>query len=340
MGIIDWFKNRTGQFDSDGLSEETVRWAADKAITLTNPKLRIISNWQKRVSPSVGNAIRFMQGLVPIFPAARPLSQKSWAGDPALRAFFVTPKDIENLLARSDPLRAIFEKHPEIDEACLVLGMAISEQKTFGMAVRGDTIQRDVAQNVVCFSDHKTRLCAPDEAALRRVIGIEIFEYLISRALTEIGAERVERQELQANRALIRTRLKLLQQHGPGLGAMLGDDPAAASDQARLEAELLENERQLAEKGACEEQLAGELEALQAVLDQPQDYLAVAPMSLRLNTMNVVVDKTETGTDIDFAVIDLKGPIPVRRAFVIARVARADLPPPVSLNFRDALRYL
>ncbi len=207
MGIIDWFKNRTGQFDSDGLSEETVCWAADKAITLTNPKLRIISNWQKRVSPSVGNAIRFMQGLVPIFPAARPLSQKSWAGDPALRAFFVTPKDIENLLARSDPLRTIFEKHPEIDEACLVLGMAISEQKTFGMAVRGDTIQRDVAQNVVCFSDHKTRLCAPDEAALRRVIGIEIFEYLISRALTEIGAERVERQELQANRALIRTRL-------------------------------------------------------------------------------------------------------------------------------------
>jgi hypothetical protein len=340
MGISDWFRNRTGQFDNDGVPEETVRWAADKAITLTNPKLRMISDCQKRLSPSVVNSIRFMKGLLPSFPAVRPLSPKVWAGDPALRAFFVTAKDIDDLLARSDQLRAVFEKYPAIDEACLVLGMAIAEQKTFGMAVRGDTIQRDVAQNVVCFSDHKTRLCAPDEAALRRVIAIEIFEYLVSRALGEIGAERSERQELQASRSLIRTRLRLLQQHGPGLGAMFGDEPAAAGEQARLEAELLENERQLAEMGATEDQLAGELETLLAVLDHPQDYLSIAPAQLRVNTMNIVVDKTQEGTDIHFAVVDLKGPTPARRAFVIARVARSDLPPPKSLDFYEAMRYL
>lgn len=340
MGIIDWFRNRTAQFDGDGVPEETIRWAADKAVTLTNPKLRIISNWQKRLSPSIANAIRFMQGLVHTFPAVRPLSPKCWAGDPALRAFFVTPKDIDDLLSRSDQLRAVFEKYPALDEAYLVLGMAITEQKVFGMAIRGETIQRDVAQSVVSFSDHKTRLCGPDEAALRRVIGIEIFEYLVSRALAEIGAERAERQELQANRALIRTRLRLLQQHGPGLGAMLGDEPAAASEQARLEAELLENEQQLAEMGASEEQLTGELETLQAVLDRPEDYLAFSPLRLRLNTMNVIVGQTEAGTDIDFAIVDLKGPRPVRRAFVIARVARSDLPPPQSLNFYEAMRYL
>ena len=340
MGIIDWFKNRTGQFDSDGLPEETIRWAADKAVTLANPKLRMLPNWQKQLAPSIANAIRFMRGLAPIFPPVRPLSPKSWAGDPALRAFFVTPKDVDDLLARSDQVRAVFEKYPAIDEAYLVLGMAITEQKTFGMAIRGDTVQRDVAQNVVSFSDHKTRLCAPDEAALRRVIGIEIFEYLVSRALAEIGAERAERQELQANRALIRTRLRLLQQHGPGLGAMLGDEPAAASEQARLEAELLDNERQLGEMGACEEQLAGELETLQAVLDRPEDYLVFSPLRFRLNTMNIIVGEAETGTDIDFAVVDLKGPAPVRRAFVIARVARSEMPPPQSLNYYEAMRYL
>lgn len=340
MGIIDWFRDRKGQFDSDGLPEGAVSWGADKAIALTNPRLRMISNWEKRLSPAVATTIRFMQGLVPVFPATRPLSPKTWAGDPALRAFFVAPKDIETLLARSDQLRAVFEKYPATDEAFLVLGMAIAEQKTFGMAVQGDTIQRDVAQKVVSFSDHKTRLCAPDEKALRRVIGIELFEYLVSRALSEIGAERTERQELQANRALIRTRLRLLQQYGPGLGAMLGDEPAAAGEQARLEAELLENEKQLAEMGGCEEQLAGELETLQAVLDRPQDYLAISPLRLRLNTMNVLVGESETGTDIDFAVVDLKGQTPVRRAFVIARVARSDMPPPQSLNYYEAMRYL
>ncbi|NJD25352.1 MAG: hypothetical protein FIB06_08080 [Betaproteobacteria bacterium] len=340
MGIGDWFRNRTARFDDDSVPAETLRWAADKAVTLTDPKLRMVSGWEKRLMPSIANAIQFMRGLVHDFPAMRPLSAKVWAGDPALRAFFVTPKDIDNLLARSDQLRAVFEKSPGLGQAALVLGMSIAEQKTFGLAVRGDTIQRDVAQNVVSFSDHKTRLCAADESALRRVIGIEIFEYLVSRALAEIGAERTERHELQGNRALIRARLQLLQQHGPGLGAMLGDGPAAPSEQARLEAELLDNERQLAAMGGIEEQLAGELDALQSVFDRPQDYLAVAPKRVRLNTMNVVVGESEAGTDIDFAVIDLKGPAPVRRAFVIACVERSDLPPPKTLDYYEAMRYL
>jgi hypothetical protein len=194
----------------------------------------------------------------------------------------------------------------------------------------------------VNFSDHKTRLCGPDEAVLRRVIGVEIFEYLISRALSEIGAERSERQELQANRSLIRARLRLLQQHGPGLGSMLGEAPAEASQQARLEAELLDNERQLETMGGGEAALEGELETLKSVLDNPRDYLSIEPRRIRLSSMNVVLDetRTESGAEVDFAVIELKGAMPQRRAFVIGRLARAELPPPKSMNYHDAMRYL
>ncbi|MBK8890717.1 MAG: hypothetical protein IPN75_10105 [Dechloromonas sp.] len=138
--------------------------------------------------------------------------------------------------------------------------MAFTEQRVFGLGLHGEMVQRGVAQLTVNFSDHKPRLCGPDEAVLRRVIGVEIFEYLISRALSEIGAERSERQELQANRSLIRARLRLLQQHGPGLGSMLGEAPADASQQARLEAELLDNERQLETMGGGEAVMEGELE--------------------------------------------------------------------------------
>jgi hypothetical protein len=42
MGILDWFKNRPAQFDPDRVSDETVRWAVDKAITLTNPRLKLL----------------------------------------------------------------------------------------------------------------------------------------------------------------------------------------------------------------------------------------------------------------------------------------------------------
>ena len=342
MGITSWFKNRAGNFDADRVSGEMVEWAVDKAIMLTNPQLKLLPDCQKRLAPSVATTIKFLQGLVRMFPAVRPFSTKAWSSDPALRAFFVAPADVQTVCARSDNLRALFEKFPQLNEAYLVLGMAFTEQRGFGLALHGEVVQRDVARTTVNFSDHKTRLCAGDEASLRRVVGVEVFEYLISRALLQIGAERVERQELQGSRSLIRARLRLLQQHGPGLASMLGEEPAGPGKQAKLEEDLLENERQLEAIGGGESVLEWELENLKAVLDNPQDYLSIEPRRLRLSAMNVMLDEgsTDSGADVDLAVIELKGSPPVRRAFIIARIERNELPPPKSLDYHQAMRYL
>ena len=32
MSILDWFRNRSGRFDTDRLSEEMVQWAATKPL--------------------------------------------------------------------------------------------------------------------------------------------------------------------------------------------------------------------------------------------------------------------------------------------------------------------
>lgn len=342
MGILDWFKNRAGHFDPDRASDETVRWAVDQAIGLTNPRLKLLPNCHKRLTPSVETTIEFLRAQVHALPAVRPLSSTVWPSDPALRAFFAAPSDIPAVLGRSDNLRTLFDKFPEINEAYLVLGMAFNEQRVFGMALHGEMVQRDVAQTSVSFSDHRARLCDRDQALLRRVVGVEVFEYLVAHALSEIGAERVERQELQGTRSLIRARLRLLQQHGPGLGSMLGEVPAPRSEQARLQAELLENERQLETLGGSESVLEAELECLKSVLDHPQRYLHIEPRRLRLSPMNVMLDETSTdpAADVDFAVAELSGSPPMRRAFVLARVARTELPSPQKINFDDVTRYL
>jgi len=342
MGILDWFKNRPGQFDPDRVSEEMVRGTVEKAIALTNPRLKLLPNCYKRLTPAVEHSIEFLRAQVSILPAVHPLSAKAWSSDPALRAFFVAPSDIPAVLARSDNLRTLFDKFPDLDEACLVLGMAFNQQRVFGMALHGEMVQRDVAQTSVSFSDHRARLCGHDELRLRRIVGVEVFEHLVAQALSEIGEERVERQELQTNRSLLRTRLRLLQEHGPGLGSMFGAEPAAPSEQTRLAAELLENERQLESLGGSDSVLEAELETLKAVLDNPQRYLHFEPTRLRLNTMNVLLDEnsSERAADVDFAVAELSGANPLRRAFVLARVARAELPPPKKLDFDHAARYL
>ncbi|MFZ4538007.1 hypothetical protein [Propionivibrio sp.] len=342
MGILDWFKNRPGQYDPDRVSGELIQWAVEKAITLVNPRLKLLPNYHKLLTPAVETTIEFLRAQSSALPVVHSLSSKNWSSDPALRAFFVAPTDIPAVLGSSDNLRTLFAKFPELDEAYVVLGMAYNKQRVFGIALHGDMVQRDVAQTSVNFSDHRARICSRDEQHLRRVVGVEVFEYLVSQALTEIGEERVERQELQGNRSLIRARLKLLQQHGPGLGSMFGEAPAAHSEQARLEAELLENERQLEAIGGNESVLETELDCLKSVLDNPQRYLHFEPTRLRLSTMNVVLDESsiDRPLDVDFSVIELNGIPPVRRAFVLGRVARAEIPPPQKINFADAARYL
>jgi hypothetical protein len=342
MSIIGWFRHRPDQFDPDRVSGEMIQWVVDKAIALTNPRLTLLPDYRKRLIPAVERLFSFLRAQIPMLPAVHDLSPKAWSSDPVLKAFFVEPSDITAVLGAADNLRTLFAESPSLDAACVVLGMAFKEEQGFGMALRGDVVQRDVAQISVSFSDHRARLCATDELRLRRVVGIEVFEYLVGQALSQIGEERIEREELLGSRSLIRARLRLLQQHGPGLGSMFGADPAAPGEQARLDAELLENERQLEAIGGGESLLASELECLQAVLGNPQRYLCFEAKRLRLNTMNVLLDEhsTDKAADIDFAVVDLKGNPPMRRAFVLARVARAELPPPKKVNFDDAARYL
>ena len=342
MGILNWFKNRPGQYDPDRAPAELVEWGIDKAIALTNPRLKLLPGCQKRLTPAVATTIEFLRGQASSLPAVHPLSAKAWTSDPALRAFFVAPADITAALGASDNLRTFFAKFPELDSAYVVLGMAFKEQRVFGMALHGETVQRDVAQICVNFSDHRARICGRDESRLRRLIGAEVFEHLVAHALAEIGEERSERRELQENRSLIRARLRLLQQHGPGLGAMFGEAPAAKCEQERLAAELLENEKQLDAMGSSDSILEMELECLLDVLNDPQNHLHFEAKQLQLDAMNMVLDESTAApvASIDFLVAELHGTPPILRAFVLARVARSELPPPQTINFNDAARLL
>jgi hypothetical protein len=208
---------------------------------------------------------------------------------------------------------------------------------------RDETILRRVAQTSVSFSDHRAHVCGRDESRLRRAVGAQAFEYLLAQALAEIGEERVERQELEANRSLLRARLRLLRQQGPGLGSLYGNSPpAASSEQARLEAELLDNEKQLAAIGGNESVLEMELDSLREVLENPQRYLRAETRHLRLTPMNIVVDgeSSEAVVDLDVHLAELSGAAPVRRAVVVARVGREQMAQAPTMNLADAARYL
>jgi hypothetical protein len=184
MGILDWFKNRPGQFDPDRVSDEMVRWAVDKAITLTNPRLKLLPNCHKRLTPAVETTIEFPARAGP--GAARPCERFRRRSGLPIRP--CGPFSSHRRISRpSSAARTICApcstSSRNSTRRYLVLGMALNEQRVFGMALHGNMVQRDVAQTSVSFSDHRARLCGRDESRLRRVVGVEVFEYLVAHAL-------------------------------------------------------------------------------------------------------------------------------------------------------------
>ncbi len=341
MGILDWFKSRPEQFDGDHQSNQVTQWAIDKAVTLTNPRLKLVHSYQERLAPAVEVSVQYLRHTLQTLPAPIDVSPANWAGDPALRAFFVAATDIPSALARSSNLHTLFNKFPQLDAAYFILGMRYNEQRVLGVSLQGDVVQREVAQTVVGFSDPQARICGQRDSEVRLLLATQGYEYLVAQALSQIGEDRSERRELEDNRALIRSRLRLLQQQGPGLGSVFGAAPAGSGEQLKLEAQLLENERQLETIGSVQSALDAELDILCEVLANPQRYLNVEKKELRLSSMNVVLDQasSDVAADVVFSLAKLSGTPELQRAFVMARMARSELPE-MKINFAEAQRYL
>ena len=153
MGILDWFKNRSSLFDADRRSasrlsqfeaerraNEMTLQAIDKAVTLTNPRLKLVRSYQERLAPAVEISVRYIREIILDVPPPIPISAGLWSSEPELRAFFAAASDIPTSLGHSNNLRTLVEKFPSLEEIYLVLGMQISEQTVLGLSLEGNTV--------------------------------------------------------------------------------------------------------------------------------------------------------------------------------------------------------
>ena len=77
------------------------------------------------------------------------------------------------------------------------------------------------------------------------------------------------------------------------------------------------------------------------MLEVPERYIRFEHTRLRLSTLNVVLDgnSSEVASDVVFTMAVLSGVPKEKRAFVIASVARSELPE-VKLDIANAERFL
>jgi hypothetical protein len=328
MGLFDWWKRSEQQLDAGTVSEALIREATDYVVKMTNPRLTLVGRFRERLAPAVEAGIEHLRRVAATLPVPREASAASWASDPSIHAFFAVADDVPRLFSRSQEVQAFFARESTASEVYAVLGMALLRQKGLGMAMQGDVMRRDVPQTTYSFTDHKMRVLAASEPQLRREIGRRVLDQLALQVLARAGETQSRRQSLEHERALLRTRLRILQQQDAGLASMAGSgDAGREQDLPEVETRLEENERALAEIGVGADALEQELDDLVDVLSNPGREIEFASHRVLLTPMNVLVEGevTEPGREVEFHTVQLAGNPASGRAFTLVRFARADL---------------
>lgn len=327
MGILSWLLRTDNP--SDAQNAQQISELVERIMKL-HPQLRLARRSQARLAPAVATSLEYVGKLVDSVPAAREASATAWATDPCIHAFFASADDVASAISRSTELRMHFEQNPDLPEAYAVLGMEMTERHILGVGLEGETLRRDVPQTTVSFSDHQVRVCGRTDAELRVEIVWRLLDQLALEGLARIAAAKTRRDLLARERALLKTRLQLLERQGAGIRAVLGSDVAAESGElAQLQAQIEENERSLESLGLQEDALDRELDRVCEVFAEPERHIYVARKRLRLDRMNVVMEgkSAQVGEEIEFQIARIPTTPSRMRTFSLIRFARADLLP-------------
>jgi hypothetical protein len=325
MSILDWLWPRAGAKQAP---ESPQIGVLIERLLVLSPTLKLVPEWRERLAPALTQSVAYVREVVDRMPSAREASAATWMNDPYIHAFFAAPDEVAHVLSRSPELHTWFDRHPLARETYAVLGMAMNERRGFGVEQHGDEVHADVMQSTLSFDDHQVRVCGETESDLREQIVQRVVEQIALEGLEQIGADESRRDALEQERALLRTRLQLLTRHGAGTRRMLGEHAAEnAAEVARVEAQMAENEREIAALGLKSEALEHELGVICNVLGNPAQYTNVEMREVCLSPMNVVLANggPRASEPIVFPLARLPASPLGTRAFSLVRFARADL---------------
>ncbi|MBF6991442.1 MULTISPECIES: hypothetical protein [Cupriavidus] len=348
MTVLNWLRRRGKH--SDG-ARDAERAALAERVTRLCPYVRLVGGYRKRLAPALAIADRYVRDVVAGLPPASPASEATWNSDPYIHAFFATAQDVMPVFSRSSDLRDYFSGSASATEAYCVLGMEKQERRTLGVALEGDVMRTEVPQTTVSFVDHRVRICAATEAALREEIACRMLDQFALQALAEVAGGTTRRDRIEREQALLTTRLHLLEKQGVGMRSVLGESADTQADESeRLREQVAQNEAALAALSETEAPDAPggragmpdrQLQALVDVLTHAEASFVVEREAVRLSPMNIVVPPGSAGPGADLQLMTARVPgnPPLVRTFSLVCVARAGMLSPMQL-LDEAARML
>lgn len=313
--------------------------ALARAIDVIDPRLRLVAGHGRQLGPAAARSWRYARDFVGRLPAALEISPRRWNQEPALRMLFASARDITAILASHPQIGRVFSAHPEADCAYFLLGVGHKEKQVFGMEMAGDLLRQDVAQRVLSFFGHHVAVVGTDEASVRARLERQVYDALLNQALQRISLQATRRAGLERQRALLKTRLRILRGRADCLDGMF--DPDARLEAEEVEAAIERSTRELMALRSSAGTLQYTLRQARKVLLTPERYLRMHPWSARVDAMNRLLPAGAPPPcyEATFLEASLGSESPRAGAILLGRLPRAEWVPP-SLKLQDAHLYL
>ena len=261
--------------------EEMVDAAIEQAVDATNPWLRGLTGYRRKLRPAVLHAIDHIVALANNMQTPLELSRESYGRDRQLQLFFISSAQMETFL-RADPALAAFRTVAgnASRPAWAQLVMKCEQHRAFGADLLGETVVRDVPQVTVNMSGHRLLDPTANLAETRNHLMKRSYEHLLKLALARIAAVEHVREDLTQQRTLLQAKHDALEHSDWGFS-----EPDESSPQEiELHRQLADIEKQLLEVGGDDAYLEKDLEIL-------IDVLAHAEHQLWLDSLTLIVDR-------------------------------------------------
>lgn len=265
--------------------EQLVRDLVERAVDATDPWLRAVSGYRKKMRPAVIRSLDHVTSMMEDLPCPIPLCIGCYDVDPLLRALFASKTEMSTVLCKDRNLSLFLRGAKAVPrEIFALLIMEKKEGSIFGVEMTGDVVTRDVYQVTVSFVAHRFVDPASNEAETRRLLTFRAFDRLISLALKRITGMKMERKDLEGRRTMLQSKLDLLQQGGWGFE---GNGSERGSDMPSLEEEIGRINTRLSRLGGNDRMLEVYLDALADVLGHPEQHLWGRKETVILDSMGI-----------------------------------------------------
>lgn len=287
--MLKLFQSIFGQVEAEQglLPEEVVQHAIERAVDATDGRLRALPGYRKQLRPALMKTAEHLLPLVDGLPPPVELSAESYRGEPRLRAFFASVDHLRQVLREDGALRDFLQgpRARGLDEIHGLMMMVRQERKVLGMELRGERLQKEVAQVAVSFAGHRLLDLDGDAGETRSLVLSRAYDHLLQIALRDIGSARSERADLKRQRDLLRRKLATLESAEWGFYSAGGG--TRERDSEALERRIAEVDEQLQALGVDAGVLESHLEILIDVLERAPEQLWSATITEHLDSMGI-----------------------------------------------------